>query len=95
MPFSVKKKSVQKQASRWETKVPLSVVREVLWYYGDTDLGIEPDRFTVRLILLLEAADVAQLAKLAELYPELVAAFTAGHEAWGIEWMRNKAKAAL
>lgn len=74
--------------------VPLHVVRAVLASYlvGDDNLGIDGGEFANRLIRLIAIADEANLAMLATLYPDYVAAVKAVAEPWGIDWLRKRAR---
>lgn len=53
--------------------IPQEVARHVLWHFG-ADGGIEPGSFVARLLDAITAADMVNTARLAEAFPEYVAA---------------------
>ena len=76
--------------------VSLQVAQHVLWHFGDSNLGVEPGSFTVRLMEAASAADTSNLAKLETAFPELVYAWRCvAREPWGLEWLRSKVKRGL
>jgi len=69
--------------------VPFSVAREVLWHFGDTNLGVPPGHFVERLLVLASAADQENLEKLRTGWPEYIRAWEkVTREPWGLEWLR-------
>lgn len=69
------------------------VVRQTLHFFGDTNLGEDGGGFVTRLFQLIAVADEENRAKLADIFPEHVAAFVvAGTTPWGIEWLRALSK---
>jgi hypothetical protein len=53
--------------------IPQTVARHVLWHFG-REGGIEPGTFIARLLDAIAAADMVNTARLAEGFPEYVAA---------------------
>lgn len=71
------------------------VVREVLWFLGDTNRGQEPGGFFSTLLLAVSRADVVNRAKLQNEYPEHVTALVIAQTTpWGLDWLRGLAQAA-
>lgn len=76
--------------------VSLEVAQHVLWWFGDTNLGLQPGTFSDRLMNAASAADTENLEKLELAFPEMVFAWRcASREHWGIEWLRSKVKRSL
>lgn len=76
--------------------VPVKVAREVLWHFGDTNLGLQPGHFVARLLVLASAADQENLEKLRVGWPEYIHAWEkVAREPWGLEWLRAIVKAEL
>lgn len=71
-----------------------TVVRQTLYYFGDTNLGEDGGHFVTRLFALTAAADEDNRGKLATLWPEHVTAFNiAARMGWGLDYLRGLAKA--
>jgi hypothetical protein len=74
----------------------LTVVRHVLWHFGDEVLGQQPGHFVSRLLTLAASADSDNLDRLRNEWPEYIAAFEAVRDTpWGLDWLRGIAKADL
>lgn len=76
--------------------ITLEVARQVLWHFGDTNLGVEPGGFWQAQLIAMTRADLSNLARLRVAFPEHVAAVTAvKNEPWGLDWLRSIVKADL
>lgn len=76
---------------------PRVISREValhtLWFFGDTNNGQQPGKFTERLLLTISAADKTNRAKLGEVFPDYVEAYVAVSEkSWGLDWLQKIAR---
>lgn len=70
-----------------------AVARAVIWYFGDTNLGVEPGGFVATLIKAITRADSENLEKLRLGFPDYVAAVVAiQREHWGLDWVRSLAR---
>lgn len=56
--------------------IPAETARHVLWFFGQ-DGGHQPGSFTKHLMYALSFADMANTAKIAEVYPDYAAAMLA------------------
>ncbi len=73
--------------------VSLEVARSVLWFFGDTNLGVEPGSFVQRLLLAASAADAQNLEALRLGFPAYVHAFEmVARRPWGLDWLRGIVK---
>ena len=72
--------------------VSLQVARHVLFHLGDRNYGIQPGEFEQRLMLAIDAADEANRALLASVYPEHVVALRDGRKHWGLAWLQGIAR---
>lgn len=76
--------------------ITLEVARQVLYHFGDSNLGQQPGHFVQRLLMLVSAADAENFEKLRAGWPEYVAAFEAvARKPWGLDWLRGIVKADL
>ncbi|SDG23203.1 hypothetical protein [Microbacterium sp. 77mftsu3.1] len=82
-------------ATKPRTRISFKVVQHALYFFGDSNLGVQPDHFERRLFQLLSAATQDELDRLATIYPEHVAAFELGRNSWGVEALRQRAKGDL
>lgn len=74
--------------------LPIEIVREVLWHFGDEPLGQKPGGFVELLLRLMSHADLDNFAKLAREFPDYATAFHAiARTPDGLEWLRDRAKA--
>lgn len=74
----------------------LEAARNVLWFFGDYGLGWEPGGFTSKLLSAISAADMTNRARLAMVFPYLVAMFNqAQHTEDGLDELRALVKASL
>jgi hypothetical protein len=73
-------------------EVSVKVAQHVLWYFGDTGLGVQPGDFTQRLLRAFASADEENFTKLSGSFPDYGHAFSSvSRTAWGLEWLRKKA----
>jgi hypothetical protein len=73
--------------------VSQEVARHVLWHFGDYNNGLQPGKFTERLLLTISAADTGNRALLKRVFPEHVVAFEAvALKSWGLEWLQKIAR---
>jgi len=78
-----------------EHNVTVEIAQDVLWHFGDVNLGQQAGTFTERLLLTMSAADSTNMAKLEAAFPGYGEAFRAvTREHWGLEWLRRMVKAA-
>jgi len=73
--------------------VTLKVAREVLWHFGDTNLGMHGGHWVERLLWFLSACDEGNLERARSQWPEYTEAWEkATREPWGIDWLRRIVK---
>lgn len=76
--------------------ISLEVAQRVLYHFGDTNLGVEAGGFFSALLVAISRADLLNRARLAEAFPEDVAAVAAvKDQPWGLDWLRGIVKADL
>lgn len=76
--------------------ITLEVAQQVLWHFGDTNLGVEPGGFWAAQLVAMTRADLQHRARLALAFPEHVAAVEAvKNQPWGLDWLRGIVKADL
>lgn len=81
--------------ARVVTDWPLDVVRQVLWFFGDSSNGMQPGDFRNRLMLAVSGADQENREKLRQAFPELVGAMNeVQYEVGGLERLIAVSKAA-
>ncbi|WP_327160490.1 hypothetical protein [Streptomyces zaomyceticus] len=72
-----------------ETAISPETARHVLWLFGRQG-GVQPGSFTQRLMAAIDAADVLNQQKIANEYPDLVAAIRmAGNDDTGIATLQQ------
>lgn len=66
------------------------VAQHALWHLGDNvSWAVQPGEFEQRLFQLIDKADEANRAKLAQVFPEHVIALRDGRKSFGITWLRD------
>ncbi|MDQ7877321.1 hypothetical protein Q9R08_04955 [Microbacterium sp. QXD-8] len=78
-----------------DSRITLSrqTVQHLLWYEGDTNLGLDGGHFVNRLIHLIKAADEDNRDWIATQFPEYVHGVEIIiHAHWALDWMRGLAK---
>lgn len=72
-----------------ETTISTETARHVLWLFGRKG-GVQPGSFTQRLMAAIDVADVLNQQKIANEYPDLVAAIRmAGNDDTGIATLQQ------
>lgn len=69
--------------------VPVKVAREVLWHFGDTNLGLNGGHWVERLLWFLSACDEENLERARSQWPTYTLAWEkVSREPWGLDWLR-------
>lgn len=89
----------QAQRSVIEARVdemPIEVVRQVLWHFGEVVLGEEPGGFFSALLVAMGRADAENFLKLSLVFEHYTNGFSAvARTDFGLELLRDRAKAVL